>query len=347
MPKTIFDYVNAPELTAYWEILAKDMPPYLGEILFPAKKKLGLDLRWIKGAAGTPVVLKPSAYDVGAVPRPRIGFSRLSTQMPFFKESTYVDEELRQELNKVLETGNTAYIQSVMNRVFDDEMQLINGARARREQMRMMALTTGTIAIEANGQKYDYDYGIPADHKATVTTSWSDATADIIGDIRTWQDQVESDTGVRPTRAVCDSTVWTYLRKNTDIQKILFPMTTGGAPISDSRIKDLLKEELELEVTRYTKVYTGDDGSATKFIPADTFVLMPPTPLGNTWFGTTPEESDLMASNAANVSIVDTGVAITTIQKTDPVNVETKASMICLPSFEAADQIFIADVIAS
>jgi hypothetical protein len=27
--------------------------------------------------------------------------------MPFFKESTYIDEELRQQLNMVLETENT------------------------------------------------------------------------------------------------------------------------------------------------------------------------------------------------------------------------------------------------
>ena len=57
-----------------------------------------------------------------------------------------------------------------------------------------------------------------------------------------------------------------------------------------------------------------------------------------------PEESDLLSSGVANVSITDTGVAITTMPKSDPVNVETKVSMISLPSFEAADQIFIADV---
>ena len=144
---TIFELVTAPELTAYWEQITKDRPPYLGETLWPAQKKLGLDLKWIKGSQGLPVVLKPSAFDVNAVPRPRIGFERLSAQMPFFKESTYIDEELRQQLNMVLETGNQAYIDSVMNQVFNDEVRLLEGARARREMMRMMALTTGTISI--------------------------------------------------------------------------------------------------------------------------------------------------------------------------------------------------------
>ena len=100
---TIFDFVNATEMVSYWETLTKDRAPYLGETLFPSQKKLGLDLKWIKGSAGLPVVLKPSAFDAGAVPRARIGFDRLSAEMPFFKESLYIDEELRQQLNMVLE----------------------------------------------------------------------------------------------------------------------------------------------------------------------------------------------------------------------------------------------------
>ena len=177
---SIFDLIKAPELTSYWEENVQDRPPYLGEELFPNDKKLGLKLDWIKGANGLPVVLKPSAFDVGAVPRPRLGFDKLSAEMPFFKESVYVDEELRQQLNMVLETGNQAYIDAVVNRVFADEMHLLEGARARREQMRMMALTTGAIAISANGQNYSYDYGMPSDHKSEVTTSWSDTSSDPI-----------------------------------------------------------------------------------------------------------------------------------------------------------------------
>lgn len=343
---TIFDLVTAPDLTSYWETFNKDRPPYLGETLWGTQKKLGLDIKWIKGSQGTPIVLKPSAFDVNAVPRPRIGFERLSAEMPFFKESTYIDEELRQQLNMVLETGNQAYIDSVLNQVFNDEMRLLEGARARREMMRMMALTTGAIDISANGQNYSYDYGVPAGHKATVTKSWSDTTADILADIRNWQDTVEADTGVRPTRAVCDMKTWGYIKKNDIISKAIYVIAGGGILVSDARVRSLLMEELGLEVTVYSKLYTDDSGKSAQYIPEDTFVLFPTGLLGTTWFGTTPEESDLMTGSVANVSITDTGVAVCTSKQVDPVNVETKVSMISLPSFEAADQIFIADVAA-
>lgn len=343
---TIFDLVTAPELTAYWETLNQDRAPYIGETLFPNQKKLGLDLKWLKGSKGLPVVLKLSAFDAQAVPRERIGFEKVSAEMPFFKESLYVDEEMRQELNKVLESGNPAYIDAVINRIFDDEGTLIDAAAVARERMRMMLLTTGSIAMQSNGQVYEYDYGLSTQQKPTVTKSWTETTADIIDDIRTWQDEREDETGVRPTRAMCSRKTFGYILKNEAIRNAVWG-NENNAPINEAKTKAYLMDELDLEVVVNSKRYKDEAGNAQKFVPDDTFVLFPAGDLGNTWFGTTPEESDLMASATVdNVSIVDTGVAVTTMKRVDPVNVETKVTQIALPSFEAADQIVIADVIA-
>ncbi len=341
---TIFDLVTSQELVAYWETLARDREPYIGEELFPNQKKLGLDLKWIKGSKGLPVVLNVSAFDAQAIPRARIGFDRLTAQMPFFKESMYVDEELRQQLNMVIETGNQAYIDSIMSRVFDDETTLIEAAAVARERMRMMALTTGTISMAANGQTYSYDYGIPEGHKTTVTTPWATTSTDIIADIRGAMDKIQDDTGVRPTRALCNRKTWGYMLKNETIKKSIFVLSNGQASLNDARLKAYLMDELELDVVVNDKRYKNESGTATKYVADDTFVLFPAGTLGNTWFGTTPEESDLMSGSVANVTVTNTGVAVTTMNKVDPVNVETKVTQICLPSFEAADEVYILDV---
>ena len=343
---TIFDLVQAPELVAYWETMTQDRPPYLGEELFPNNKKRGLDLKWIKGSKGLPVVLNPSAFDVKAIPRDRIGFDKVSAQMPFFKESLYIDEELRQELNIVIETGNQAYIDSVVNRVFDDEMSLLEGAAAQRERMRMQVLTTGAIAITANGEDLQYDYNLPESHKGTVATSWSNASANIVEDIRTRLDLIEDETGVRPKRGLCSRKTWNYIMKNDAIKKAVFVLTDGVGVMTDSRLASYLQETLDIEIVVYTKRFMDENKQAKAFVPDDLLVLFPEGTLGNTWFGTTPEESDLMTSNAANVSITDTGVAVTVTQHTDPVNAETKVTMVCLPSFEAADQVYFLDIVA-
>lgn len=342
---TIFDLVNASEIASYWEEMSEQRQNFLGETLFPNQKKLGLTLSWLKGSSGLPVVLNLSAFDAKAVPRARLGFDKVTADMPFFKESMYVDEELRQELNKVLETGNMSYIDAITNKIFNDETTLIEAAAVARERMRMMLITTGSVVLASNGQSYNYDYGVKSEQKKTVSTSWSDETADIINDIRTWQDQIEDNTGVRPTRAICDRKTWGYILKNKAIIKSIYALSDGTTYLSTPKLRDYLMEELELDVVVYSKRFKDETGNTTPYVPADTFVLIPSGNLGNTWFGTTPEESDLMASSSVdNVAIVDTGVAITTMRKSDPVNVETKVTQICLPDLPVADQILIADV---
>ena len=342
---TIFDLMQSQELTAYWEELTQDEAPYPCEELFPDDKKRGITLKWLKGAKGLPIVLKTSAFDVHAIPRPRIGFEKLTAEMPYFKESTYIDEELRQELNMVLETGNQAYIDSVMNKIFDDETSLLRGAAASRERMRMMALTTGVVSMSANGQAFTFDYGIPTGHKSEVTTSWSDTTnSDPIEDIRVAKEKILDDTGAVITRAMCDGKTWRYIRNNEKIKKAIFVLTNGAGAVSDKQLRQYIMDELEIEVFVNDKRYVDEAGATQKFMPTDTFVMFPDGNLGKTWFGTTPAESDLMTGSAANVSITDTGVAVVTAQKVDPVQVETIVSMICLPSFEEADQVYILDV---
>ena len=341
---TIFDLVAAQEITAYWEELVQDEAPYPCEELFPDDKKRGLKLSWLKGSRGLPVVLKTSAFDVHAIPRPRIGFEKLSAEMPYFKESMYIDEELRQELNMVLETGNQAYIDAVMNRIFDDEMQLLRAARASRERMRMMALTTGVVSMANNGQAFTYDYQVPANHKVTVSTSWSTvATADPIEDMRKAKELIADETGAVLTRAMCDGVTWRNIRNNVNIQKKIFVLSNGVGSISDDRLRQYILDEVGITVVVNDKRYMDENENTLKFMPSNTFVMFPDGALGKTWFGTTPAESDLMTSNVANVSITDTGVAVTTVQKADPVNVETIVSQICLPSFPEADKIYILD----
>lgn len=339
----IFDLVTATDIAAYWETFAEQRAPYLGEQLFPADKKLGLDLEWLNGNSGIPIVLNLSGFDANVIPRAREGFSVNKAKMPFFKESLYIDEELRQQLNMVLETGKQAYIDVVMNRLFNDQIRLIEAARAQRERIRMSVLTSGAVSLASNGQAVSYDYGIPATHKDTTAHTWGESGSNVIEDIREWQDIIISDTGVKPTRMVCNNTVWSQMLRDPAIKNTMYVYSSGVSVISDSALRAFLADQLGLTVYVNDKIYKNELGVKTKFVPDKTIALFPEGQLGTSWFGTTPEESDLLGGSAANVAIVDTGVAVTTTKKTDPVNVETKVSQIFLPSLESADQIFIAE----
>ena len=341
----IFELMQSKELGAYWSVLAQGEAPYACEELFPSKKKMGLDLKWLKGSKGLPVVLKVSAFDAHAIPRPRIGLAKVTAEMPYFKESKYIDEEMRQSLNLVLATGNQEYIDSIVTRIFDDQMELIRGARVARERMRMQALTTGLVSMKCNGQALDYDYGIS--HKKTVGVSWSNrASAKPIEDIRALQEEIYRETGSRPTRAMCDLATWNNIKNNEEVKKSIYVLTQGEGYVNDKKLEDFLFDELKIKVYVNESMYRDENGQELKFMPADTFVMFPEGALGNTWFGTTPAESDLMNHVGSDVSIVDNGVAINIIKHDDPVNTETIISQISLPSFEQADKVGIIDTTA-
>ena len=84
----------------------------------------------------------------------------------------------------------------------------------------------------------------------------------------------------------------------------------------------------------------------TKHGVVNTPAFMPVGTLGNTWYGTTPEEADLMAGNKdADVEIVNTGVAILNKKESLPVNIITSVSQIVLPSFERMGDVFVLKVV--
>jgi len=345
---TIFDYFVAKAIAAYYNTVGaeKGLPPYLGEELFPNRKQLGLNLKWIKGAKGIPTVLNLSAFDANVIKKNRIGFEAVMTKMPFFKNNMLIDEELRQELLMVLESSNTEFINIILNNIFDDVLHLLEDAAVTRERMRMMLLSTGTIVMANNGMEYNYDYGLAPEQKPSAAIMWNNANSDPVNDIIAWQDYMEEKGYGRPSRAITSRAVIRNLMRNQEIRETISTMRGGPLTISESDVLAYLLEYAKVTVVQYDKVYGDEEGVIQRFIPEDLFILIPDGNLGNTVFGTTPEEADLRGgATEAQVAIVDTGVAITTSKKIDPVNVDTKVSMICLPSFEAADQVIIATVL--
>ena len=342
---TIYDLVTAQNIAAYWTEKNQNVQPLLGETLFPKKKRLGTKLEWIKGANNQPVALRTSSYDAKAIRRDRKGIEQFKTTMPFFKESKYIDEELRQELNNLMAANNAEVTNAILTNIFDDEAELIDASEISLERMRMEALTTGTITLADNAQSYDYDFGLDSSTQLiNVATSWSDPSADIIGDI---VNQVEAAKarGITITRAVCNASVAKYFRTNTAIKNAVYVFANGTVPVTTARAIDYIYNETGVRIYVYDNVYVTENDSVVKYIPNDTFVMFPEGILGNTNMGTTPEESDLRNNLNADVAIVNGGVAVTTSQIVDPVNVETKVSMVAFPSFEQADKVVIIDTL--
>ena len=159
------DIFSARSIAAMLTSDPTNAEPYVGEAFFPRKKKMGIDLKWIKSHKGAGVELKPSSYDALATIRPREGFSVLTEEMPLFRESMKISEKDMADIQRA-QDANDPYLMDVISRIYDDVSNLVEGANVASERMRMsllapingdMKINIGTIDNTVYNYNYDAD----------------------------------------------------------------------------------------------------------------------------------------------------------------------------------------------
>lgn len=347
---------NSKAVALNYTQAASNTIPYLGTGLFPAKKKAGLDLKWIKGHKGLPVSLAPSSFDAKSTFRERVGVSLDETRMAFFRESMLVTEENEQEIMRV-QDSNDPYAVQVLRNIFSDSQTLIDGANVVPEKMIMQLLSPlgGNMGIEiaANNTNYTYNYDKTGEWKEKhymsiedTADKWSAAdTCDPLTDLETALDNQESESGTRPEIALMSQATFNMLKNSAKVRNaVLAQNITATVNMTSKRVKDFIAEEYGIKIIVYNKKFKDESSRESKFYPDNIVMLLPNGALGSTWYGTTPEERTLAGSNTADVSIVNTGVAVSVTVTSDPVNTKTTVSEIVLPSFERMDECYAMEV---
>lgn len=350
------DVFNAQAIALNYTNAASNAIPYLGTGLFPAQKKAGLDLKWIKGHNGLAVSLAPSNFDAKSKFRDRVGISINETQMAFFRESMLVKEADEQEIMRVQNSADPYAVQ-VLNNIFNDSQTLIDGANVVPERMRMQLLAPldGKVGINivANGVNYTYNYDPDGSWKKehyakieTDTDKWSAAdTCDPMRDLENAMDAQEEASGNRPEILLMSKATFNYIKNSKKVQSgVLAQNVTANVNYTTAKVKQYVEEELGVSIIIYNKQFKDESGTAKKFYPDNIVMMLPNGALGQTWYGTTPEERTLSARADANVSIVNTGVAVAVTVTDDPVNTKTTVSEIVLPSFEQMNMCYAIEV---
>ena len=348
----IRDIFTATAIAIRHSIVASNKRAYLGTGLFPPKKKMGLDLKWIKTAKGLPVSLAPSNFDAKSTLRSRSGFTMDETEMAFFRESFVVKESDEQEILR-LQDSSDPYAKEVIDRIYDDANNLIAGAEVVPERMIMQLLAsadgTPKISIQANGVNYAYNYDPNGTYKAnnfmelSGTDIWSDTeNSDPLEDTGTAQDAVEELTGETPSIMIVSKKTMNYLKKNKKIKAAIISKSDSPVVfVTEKKVKALFNEELGINIIVYKKKYKDETGTANQFYPDGFATLIPEGTLGNTWYGCTPEERTGMASKDADVQVLgNTGITVMVTSTHDPEQTKTTVSEIVLPSFERMDETY-------
>lgn len=348
--------ITPKAISARWTSAASNRIPYIGESLFPVKKQAGLDLSFIKGSHGVPISLMPSAFDAKLTFRDRIGVTELRTEMPFFREGFKIKEKDRQEILK-FENSNNPYVRTILDNIFNDADELIEGAYVAGERERMMLLFPEDgnvgISIVANGVSYIYNYDPDGSWKAnnyfelTGTAKWSDAShANPMKDIDTVRKAIRSNTGSEIKYAIMNSNTFNYLNDNQKIMnRFITKIGVSVAYATEDEIKGVVEDTAKVKIIIYDKQFRDENKVVHGFVPDGYVALIPEGALGNTVFGTTPEEADLIANPKAEVELINQGIAITKEVQTQPVNVNTWVSQIVLPSYERMDEVALLKVL--
>lgn len=351
----IFDMITLGAMSMYIEALQSNREPLLGEALFPAKKKMGLNLEWVKGYDNLPVMLQPSAFDAKPLLRDRRGIEKESTKMPFFREAARFGEEDRQQLLAFADaTRGMPYAQDLIKRLYDDTAGLVEGAMLVPEVMRMGILVDGTFTISSpddSGQfvnySYNYDPKNTWKNKNTVnlagTDVWSDhANSTPVQDMIALK-RAARQRGMNITRAILGYDTWLDLISNEKVKPDITSPLTRDIILTDEDYMRYYEKKTGIRFVVYDKQYcppgtSMDDTTANAefFYPQrGNITFLGDKIPGFTWYGTTPEEADLMGGNTdAEVRIINTGVSVSMKKESLPVNVINWVAQICLPSFE-------------
>lgn len=355
------DIFTAESVAANYTEAASNKIPYFGEGLFPSQKKLGLDLKFIRGHKGLPVSLAPSSFDSKSKFRDRVGVQISNTQMAFFRESMLVKEEDEQEIMRV-QDSNDPYAAQVLEHIYEDTTTLTDGADVVAERMRMQLLSPiggsmgiSIVATDTYGKPVDYTYNYDPDgtwaakHYMQIIgdeDKWTATeTCDPMQDLENALDAQEEESGTRPEIALMSKATFNMIKASEKVrQGILAQNTTANVNYTSRKVQEYVEEELNIKLVIYTKKFKDEAGETKQFYPDNIVTLLPEGTLGKTYYGTTPEERTLSGDVTVDVSIVNTGVAISVTTTSDPVNTKTTVSEILLPSFEGMDNIYVLEV---
>lgn len=333
--------------------------PMIGPAFFPARKKMGLDLKTIRTHKGLYVQLAASNFDAMPTLRVRGTFQGESKEMAFFRESMLVREYDLIELMKI-ESEKSPFFDDIMANIYDDTNELIQASDIIPEIMRMQLLApvqdgSPRIYIKdaVTGVLYEYNYDVDGSYKTsnyvvlTGNDTWDKpATAKPFDNLKAAKRFLGSK-GATPRYALMNQTTFDKLAQIDSVRNaVLAQNLTANIDMDDDTVRRIWRSKTQTEIVIYDKVYADQEtGKPIPFYPDGYVALLPEGALGNTWYGTTPEERTLMGDPTVDVSIVNTGVAIAVKREYGPpVKITTTASMITLPSYERMDETYVMKV---
>ncbi|ELC8411563.1 major capsid protein E [Clostridium perfringens] len=327
----IDELFNTKELLNYYRV--KKQPAMLGDTLFPARKIQDIKFDMITGANGLPVSASIHAFDTETELASREVLQKGAAELALIKRKIAIGErEIIAINNPRMDSEQKALVMGL----FKDGDKMVESVQTRIEAMRMELLSSGKINVKENGVSITLDYSVPAGNKKSF--NWSDAsTAKPLEDIKTLADAVEDASGTKPTRILTSSKVLNKILACESVKKAIFGVNFDK--IATRKDLNSLLESMELpQVAVYNakyKVQNANGKYTTKrYFPENILSMFAENALGETIYGLTAEEIELLGSNKMEEAKMVGNIFVGVEKEGDPVRRYTKAVATALPTLE-------------
>ena len=351
----IFELLTASNFITYWQ--ERDAEPnYVLQEKFPVRKTNKVDMKMIKGRAGVPVVLEPSAFDADPSLRQKVGVTAYVHDLPFFREADRYGEQELMDIDRALKLGEDDNVTYILRDLFDYQGELVRGALARLEQMRWQVVLNGGIEVQANldqGRNVAYQFSFDPDNTwannnvVTIdgTSAWNvvddTATGNPIEDLDDIINTAQ-DAGTIVSEAYMNTTTFRTMMSHPAVKEQLNP---NGMLQTREQQRSLLSDYLGLNFHIYDgrfNIKNEETGEfeTQKFIPDGVISLQPAGQLGTTYLGATPEELGVITSQEVELQNMN-GLSIMRFQEgVAPINHMFVVSFLGMPSFESMDSVY-------
>lgn len=327
----IDELFNTKELLNYYRV--KKQPAMLGDILFPARKIQDIKFDMITGANGLPVSASVHAFDTETELASREVLQKGAAELALIKRKIAIGER---EIIAINNPRMDSEQKALVMELFKDGDKMVNSVQTRIEAMRMELLSSGKINVKENGVSITLDYSVPGGNKKTF--DWSDPdTAKPLEDIKTLADAVEDASGTKPTRILTSSKVLNKILACESVKKAIFGVNFDK--IATRKDLNSLLESMELpQVAVYNakyKVQNANGKYTTKrYFPENILSMFAENALGETIYGLTAEEIELLGSNKMEEAKMVGNIFVGVEKEGDPVRRYTKAVATALPTLE-------------
>ncbi|XZM68764.1 major capsid protein (plasmid) [Clostridium perfringens] len=327
----IDELFNTKELLNYYKV--KKQPAMLGDTLFPARKIQDIKFDMITGANGLPVSASIHAFDTETELASREVLQKGAAELALIKRKIAIGER---EIIAINNPRMDSEQKALVMELFKDGDKMVNSVQTRIEAMRMELLSSGEININENNVAVKLDYKVPSSNKKKF--NWSDPkTANPLEDIKTLAEAIEDASGTKPTRILTSSKVLNKILACESVKKAIFGVNFDK--IATRKDLNSLLESMELpQIATYNAKYKvqGSNGKYTtkRYFPENILSMFAENALGETIYGLTAEEIELLGSNKMEEAKMVGNIFVGVEKEGDPVRRYTKAVATALPTLE-------------